>query len=724
MSADEGVSEPPIPASPSLECVGGEGAASEQGASFQMAVWSLLHDAPEGPPSDDDLLHDVPEEPPIEDEPHDCLPASILEEELERAWYSQAEDTEAKRASSTWDMVSSQEVELQSPPEPGGIRILPTPSKVVSSQLEASSEWRRAEFADGVSYKRRCLQAPKLPWEVGVWSQIFTSSSRDRGYSSLLPSIGVEDVRAPEESAPALETAEIPSAVRRRLRTFRLERPEDDRRDLALQKLRRIILYDPSTSELGKSVAAESQVLGDDSMLSKSFTCAFASKATGTLSKRAFSLARFSTWMLEVEKESPLRASEGQLFRYVLFLEQKFTGALSGQHFVEAVRFLDSIAHFTVMKVEAVLSSRVLGQARMMRSQKNFLKQRPPLKVKQLMALEQMMMECDSRWGCILGHLLFCAHVCARWSDVQRVRRVWVEVDESSGVHLIHAETAGIKNAITAEAKARLLPLVGLGMGVSGSPWAQAWMEARSVEGLQTGPSFITPTWCERLGRWGSEEMGSSEGTAYLREALILAGTEESEARECGTHSLKATLLTWTSQNILFSFNDVEQRALGHHLDAHAKSQVTYSRNYFIKLYGKVLSVTRAIQSGQYNPDMTAAASVAAIAGALEEAPAGGAVSPSERVHRSESESSSSVSAASTGGSSEAEGTERPIFRGASAADCVVHRLSGITHKKRTDDILACGRAVTGNFRPLRRRDIKDQPSCCIQCFKRTDGDA
>ena len=100
MSADEGPAEPPIPDSPSLECLGGEGAASEQEASFQMAVWNLLHDAPDEPPSEDDLLHDAPEEPPIEDEPQSCLPDSILEEELERAWYSQAEDTEVKRSSS------------------------------------------------------------------------------------------------------------------------------------------------------------------------------------------------------------------------------------------------------------------------------------------------------------------------------------------------------------------------------------------------------------------------------------------------------------------------------------------------------------------------------------------------------------------------------------------------------------------------------------------------
>ena len=89
---------------------------------------------------------------------------------------------------------------------------------------------------------------------------------------------------------------------------------------------------------------------------------------------------------------------------------------------------------------------------------------------------------------------------------------------------------------------------------------------------------------------------------------------------------------------------------------------------------------------------MTAVASVAARAGALDEAPAGGAPSPSEQVYRSESGSSSSVSAASTGGSSETEGT-----------DCVVLRLSGITHKKRAEDNWSCGRAVARNIRPLKR---------------------
>ena len=167
MSADEELTDLPAPRSPSLEGLGGEGAASEQEASFQMAVWSLLHDAPEELPGDDVMLRDADEEQPIDDEPQGILPDSVLEEELERAWYSQAEDTEVSKSSSAWEVVPPVEAETQSQQEPGSSRILPIPSKVVSSQLEASSELRRAEHADEVSYKRRCLQAPKLPWEVG-----------------------------------------------------------------------------------------------------------------------------------------------------------------------------------------------------------------------------------------------------------------------------------------------------------------------------------------------------------------------------------------------------------------------------------------------------------------------------------------------------------------------------------------------------------------------------
>ena len=97
-------------------------------------------------------------------------------------------------------------------------------------------------------------------------------------------------------------------------------------------------------------------------------------------------------------------------------------------------------------------------------------------------------------------------------------------------------------------------PLMGLGLGVSGSPWAQAGMEGRHAEELQEGPAFIKPTWGKRMERCGFEETVSREGTARLSEALILAGTEESEAHECGTQSLKVTYPATTSSSSMGRF--------------------------------------------------------------------------------------------------------------------------------------------------------------------------
>ena len=109
MSADEGSVAPLDQSSPSLQFLGGEGEASggvlEQDIHFQEAVWSLLHAEPEELQIEDDLLHDASEGPLIEDEPQGFLPDSVLEEELERAWYSQAEDTEVTKSSSAWEVV-------------------------------------------------------------------------------------------------------------------------------------------------------------------------------------------------------------------------------------------------------------------------------------------------------------------------------------------------------------------------------------------------------------------------------------------------------------------------------------------------------------------------------------------------------------------------------------------------------------------------------------------
>ena len=77
---------------------------------------------------------------------------------------------------------------------------------------------------------------------------------------------------------------------------------------------------------------------------------------------------------------------------------------------------------------------------------------------------------------------------------------------------------------------------------------------------------------------------------------------------------MKTTVLTWCGRSSLVHFAEQEQRALGHHLDPSSKSPLTYSREYYLKLYAKVLAVFDTIQHGLFKPDLPGAASVAAMA--------------------------------------------------------------------------------------------------------------
>ncbi|CAE7460556.1 unnamed protein product, partial [Symbiodinium necroappetens] len=168
---------------------------------------------------------------------------------------------------------------------------------------------------------------------------------------------------------------------------------------------------------------------------------------------------------------------------------------------------------------------------------------------------------------------------------VTMAKDIKVEADAESGVVLVLAGALGSKTATTAEARTRILPYVALGKGISNISWAEAWLEA----------------------------------TNYLREALISMGCHPDEVMGYGSHSMKSTVLTWCGRSSLIQFSEPEQRALGHHLDPSSKSPLTYSREYYLKLYAKVLAVFDSIRQGHFCPDLPGAASVAAMAQALGE---------------------------------------------------------------------------------------------------------
>ena len=81
-----------------------------------------------------------------------------------------------------------------------------------------------------------------------------------------------------------------------RLRHSKLIKTDDHIKFEALRKLMTLILDDPSSSKLGRSLVSGVQMLTGENEWAASFADASAGKAVATLAKRAASLWRFNTW--------------------------------------------------------------------------------------------------------------------------------------------------------------------------------------------------------------------------------------------------------------------------------------------------------------------------------------------------------------------------------------------------------------------------------------------
>ena len=233
------------------------------------------------------------------------------------------------------------------------------------------------------------------------------------------------------------------------------------------------------------------------------------------------------------------------------------------------------------------------------------LSQKDPLSLAQVRALEELCVTAQSRDACIIGQLLFCVHSCCRWKDSQRIRSLTRE--SSQDVTLVHADAVKSKTTLTAEAQTRFLPHVALGTGVSFRDWSKAWLAAREAEELSFG-SYALPS--DREAGWTDAPMSSSEATEWLREFLQTAGALPAELSRVGSHSCKSTMLTWAGRSVQVKFSQDERRLLGHRLIPGDRSMLTYSREAYTTLYGVVLAMYRLIESGEFDPDMTAVSRV------------------------------------------------------------------------------------------------------------------
>ena len=201
------------------------------------------------------------------------------------------------------------------------------------------------------------------------------------------------------------------------------------------------------------------------------------------------------------------------------------------------------------------------------------------------------MLRTDSMEACIIGQLLFCVHGVCRWKDSQRLKRIYLET--SQGESLLQADALSSKTALTMDAKTRFTPYAALGLGVMAlGDWADRWLKSREDQGLiiDDVDGFFLPSFSQKLASWIDQPMSASEATCWLREFL---GRKFplADLSNYGSHSCKATVLTWAGRSTSVVFSMPERRIMGQNVDPSAKSVLTYSRESYTSLYGKILQM-------------------------------------------------------------------------------------------------------------------------------------
>jgi hypothetical protein len=311
-----------------------------------------------------------------------------------------------------------------------------------------------------------------------------------------------------------------------------------------------IVRLGPDAWKVGRQAQTEAANDPDRAMMILSDT--LQSKAVSTLNQRSSSMNMFARWLRLRRDGPPWPLHEQEAYAYLVDLRESRSPATRAQRFLEAVHFSHFILGLDVQ--EGLLSSRRLsGAALTSFSRKRMLTQRVELTVEQISKLEAFV--CDEaekvkaqppRPGnsvpalfvaVATGTLLFALHTRARWGDLYAVSS---EPVVEGGY--VDAQTSYHKTANRPERRMRWLPLAGLARGLSGRPWARAWLELRAASGLraQEGlPLLPAPS----LAGWSRAKVDAWEATLLLREALTRVGCGGEYLARVGSHSLKASLL-------------------------------------------------------------------------------------------------------------------------------------------------------------------------------------
>ena len=336
----------------------------------------------------------------------------------------------------------------------------------------------------------------------------------------------------------------------------------------------------------------------------------FAAKASGTLAVRASAWNLFLRYCKEVGSE-PAMLDEEAAHGYLEHLRAKGLSASRGDSFLRACNFALGICGFN-RGLEIHSSARCRGAAALSLKDKKEWRQRNPLKVLWIEAAEKEVVDVAEGAGSfskpeaeLLGFFLFTTHTRSRCSDAARITSE-PTLDEAEGSHaalasFIEASSLGEATKTGAAKRAKLaVPVVGLSLGVSATPWARSWLRIRASLGMDARSDGCLQLELFADGSFGSGRIKPGQATEWLRALLLKLGACPEELVNIGSHSCKVTLLSIAAKAGL---NRDDRRTLGGHAAPNDKSVDIYSRDCLAAPLLELAKLLEDIRRGFFDPD-------------------------------------------------------------------------------------------------------------------------
>eukprot|EP00971_Amphidinium_carterae_P215492 4277298-Amphidinium_carterae.1 len=166
--------------------------------------------------------------------------------------------------------------------------------------------------------------------------------------------------------------------------------------------------------------------------------------------------------------------NETTCYRYICHLRDERAAPTRASRFKESLGFFQGTIGLDASHV--LDSNRIHGAVFTQMEQKRPLRQRLPLTVSEVRYLETMvtLSPVNSQNAVFAGYCLLCVHGCIRYNDGQRLQAEPTVDDLFFEAHTAHRKTSHLRGAAR-----RLLPIAGYVAGVTGLPWAEAWIMAR-----------------------------------------------------------------------------------------------------------------------------------------------------------------------------------------------------------------------------------------------------